>query len=157
MSRELFNVEVNDGEVKRLLDRLQSSLTRDAINAAIQSGARVLYRNTQSELMKKVPGSRFASGRGAFKKDGAPVDNIRSHYDEKKMSVCINIMYDARLRWFEAGTIDRWTKHKQNRYPAHRGMIKPTFFFADAYINSTAEIEEAILKSLDQYFKSLQT
>ena len=154
---DFLDVTISDADVMRLFDRLESQATDDAINGALQAAARVVYRNAQSELLRRVPGADYDRHRGPFRDDGAPVDNIRSHYDPKGKSVEVHIRYDARLRWFEAGTVERWTKLKPNRVPAYRGRIPATFFFSESFANSKDEVMQAMLQSLDQYFKNLDT
>ncbi|WP_303041667.1 hypothetical protein [Duncaniella muris] len=145
-------VTISDADVKRLFDRLQSPATGEAVMDALHAAAKVVRRNAQTELVRKHPGAATTRHRGAFRNNGAPVDNILYHLDERKRSVNINIMRDARLRWFEAGTIDRMT---EQRNPAYRGRITTGFFFSESYANSAAEIEQVMLQSLDQYFKNL--
>lgn len=161
------DVKIDSAEVDRLLNNLSDT---DQLNKilfdAVKAGARVLQQNTKQSFRSVMGGvasnvSRFT--RKPFE-DGITMKTDRTYVEAK-----VSIMADPRLKWFETGTQDRYTKGrkivgysgtKRNRLQREgkghwTGRIEGRNFFKKARSSSETAIDEAIIKSINNALEKL--
>jgi hypothetical protein len=161
------DVKIDSADVDRLLDNLSDTdLLNKILFDAVKSGAKVLRDKTKQSFRSEMGGvasnvSRFT--RKPFE-DGITMKSDKT-YSEAKVS----IMSDPRLKWFETGTQDRYTKGrkivgysgtKRNRLEREgkghwTGRIKENSFFRKARSSSESAIDDAIIQSINNALKKL--
>lgn len=121
-----------------------------AISTALNKSANVLKQNTQRNLAEVLPASLTANKYP----DALITAVMRSKYDKKKASVKVHIMGNRnkssgsfRLRFFEGGTNDRFTKKGQKR-----GRITALNFFSNAIASTNTDsiIEDELNKAIEK-------
>ena len=160
-----------DGD--KILDAL-NTLTDDnyiktnILIKALKKGGDVL-KNKTIEVMKSTLGSTAT----LTKSDKKPMTNgVRVIVDKDYYEVIVSILKDYRLKWFEKGTSERYTKGEiigkemikkgdgnrerkiRNNNKLYRGSIKGVHFFQTAR-NQVSDIDNAIISSLDDSFNKL--
>lgn len=161
------DVRIDSADVDRLLNSLSDTdLINKILFDAVKAGARVLRDNTKQSFRSEMGGvasnvSRFT--RKPFE-DGITMKSDRN-YSEAKVS----IMGEPRLKWFETGTQDRYTKGrkivgysgtKRNRLQREgkghwTGRIKENHFFKKARSSSETAIDDAIKQSINNALEKL--
>lgn len=120
----------------------------------LKAGGKELVKLTKQELTKKVKGATIG-GNKRWKKP--MVEGVKQINDKDYCTVVVSIMRDARLRWEETGTDDRYTTKKSEKSPEgmYRGKIEPKDFFKDARQSPSIakEVEDALIKQLDKALK----
>jgi len=161
------NVTIDSKEVDQLLDSLSDTgLMNKILFDAIKEGARVLRDKTKQSFRSEMGGvasniSRFT--RKPFE-DGVTVKTEKAYVEAK-----VSIMGDPRMKWFETGTQDRYTKGRkivgysgtkrnklQREGKGHwTGRITENYFFKKARQSSESSMDEAITKSIDNALRKL--
>lgn len=161
------DVRIDSAEVDRLLDSLSDTdLLNKILFDAVKAGARVLRDSTKQSFRSEMGGvasnvSRFT--RKPFE-DGITMKSDKT-YSEAKVS----IMGDPRLKWFETGTQDRYTKGrkivgysdtKRNRLQREgkghwTGRIEGRNFFKKARSSSESAIDDTIIQSINNALEKL--
>lgn len=165
LNLSMNNVSINSSEVDRLLDNLgDSDLLNKILFEAIKAGAKVLQENTKKQFRMEMGAvssniSRFT--RKPFE------DGITMKTDKAYCEATVSIMGDPRLKWFETGTDDRYTKgYKITGYANGRrnrlqrqgkghwtGKIGRKDFFKHARENN--DTNDAIIESINNALKKL--
>lgn len=156
-----MNNITDSSQVDKLLDNLGSE-NRNIIFNALKEGAKVLKEQTLQQLATRVRSNTPNRWNGKTMASG-----VRLKADKGISEVMVSIMGDFRLKFFENGTKERYTKPQKNNYLAshtlkkgsekgrYTGAIKATNFFRQARENSEVAIDEAIKNSLDKQLKDL--
>ena len=161
------DVKIDSAEVDQLLDSLSdTALLNKILFDAVKAGARVLQQNTKQSFRSEMGGvaanvSRFT--RKPFE------DGITMKADKTYSEAKVSIMGDPRLKWFETGTQDRYTKGrkivgysgtKRNRLQREgkghwTGRIEGRNFFRKARSSSETAIDDAITQSINNALEKL--
>lgn len=153
-----MNNNITDSsQVNKLLDDLGKENRNKIIFNALKEGAKVLKEQTLQQLASKVRSNTPNKWNGKTMAQGVTVKA-----DKGISEVMVSIMGDFRLKFFESGTKERYTKPQKNNYLAshalkkgrYTGAIKATHFFRQARENEEP-IDEAIKNSLDKQLKDL--
>ena len=153
-----MNNNITDSsQVDKLLDNLGKENRNRIIFNALKEGAKVLKEQTLQQLASKVKSNTPNRWNGKTMAQGVTVKA-----DKGISEVMVSIMGDFRLKIFENGTKERYTKPQKNNYLAshklkkgrYTGAIKATHFFRQARENEEP-IDEAIKNSLDKQLKDL--
>ena len=157
-----MNNKTDSSQVDKLLDNLGSENRNRIIFTALKEGAKVLKEQTLKEMASKS----FKSNTPNRWNGKTMAQGVTLKADKGISEVCVSIMGDFRLKFFENGTAIRYTKPQQNNYLAshklkkgsekgrYTGAIKATHFFRQARENETP-INEAIKNSLDKQLNDL--
>lgn len=152
----MSNVEIQEGQVIRMLDSLDYYQQQNAQKKAFREATRVLVRNAKQQLSQVTLRSNSSAtnlkrGWHIKKSKSGQVtanklsDGIRAVVDSNGEEAKVHIMGDFRLKWFEKGTVVRKTKKNANR-----GQMKPTYFFKRATLSSEAQINDTLINSIDK-------
>lgn len=161
------DVKIDSAEVDRLLDSLSDTdLLNKIIFEAVKAGARVLRDKTKQSFRSEMGG--VASNVSRFTRKPFE-DGITMKTDKAYVEASVSIMGDQRLKWFETGTQDRYTKGrkivgysgtKRNRLQREgkghwTGRIKENYFFKKARSSSETAIDDAIKQSINNALEKL--
>lgn len=141
---------VDSSQVDQLLNQLQPNQIQDIIFNALKKGANTLKNKTISNLR------RPSLNRG-----------VRVRPNRAANEVQVNIMGDYRLKWFEKGTIDRYTRgHRVTGYidsrhlrrsgqGGYRGKMVAEHFFQSARADESS-INNAMFASITESLNRIQ-
>lgn len=138
------SITVDSREFLKNLNSLSSKNHKRAIRKSLIEGAKVTVKEARRGL-------RMAVGKTAFKKSKKTGKSIASgiRYSAQKNildnGVKVSIMKDFRLKFFENGTADRYTKKGYRR-----GKIAETNFFT----NSLPRCQEQAFEKVQETFKN---
>ena len=158
-------VKIDTTQVDNLLDTLDDQEVKNNILfEAVKAGAKVLQQTTKNYFRQKVGETATHYSRFIQKpfEDGIIVETNKSYCEAK-----VSIMGDHRLKWFEKGTQDRYTKGRKivgyQRNRAIRegkghwtGRMTGQYFFRDAR-QDTNRIDEAMAQSINNALNKLMT
>lgn len=158
-------VKIDTTQVDNLLDTLDDQEVKNNILfEAVKTGAKVLQQTTKNYFRQKVGEAATHYSRFIQKpfEDGIIVETDKSYCEAK-----VSIMGDHRLKWFEKGTQDRYTKGRKivgyQRNRAIRegkghwtGRMTGQYFFRDAR-QDTNRIDEAMAQSINNALNKLMT
>ena len=158
-----FKLDIDSGQVDDLLSLLDDDeIKRNVLFKAVKAGGKVL-QTTAKDYFKQRMGE---SANHVSKYIKAPfVDGVVLKGDKAYCEARVSIMKDFRMKFFEKGTEDRYIKQKghsdlqRGRHqtntgkPNYRGRITGKWFFKDARTNSDSQINEAMIKSIDNSLK----
>ena len=161
-------VKIDTTQVDNLLDTLDDQEVKNNILfEAVKAGAKVLQQTTKNYFRQKVGEAATHYSRFIQKpfEDGIIVKTDKSYCEAK-----VSIMGDHRLKWFEKGTQDRYTKgRKIVGYASGRGnklkregkghwtgRMTGQYFFRDAR-QETNRIDEAMAQSINNALNKLMT
>lgn len=176
MSVNTPNVKFDDREVMMMFKRLTGPELKKAELAALRSSANILkkrtdlnFKDTKIGLSIKRRTVRFVSKKtGKERKKILRIATVR--ISSKKMEAKVHIMSDYRVKWFEMGTVERYTHTRRATVIDGRGdkrvlkfktirskyvgKVKARWFFRDAqnqterqiFDNLDKEISKAIIK-----------
>ncbi len=158
-------VKIDTTQVDNLLDTLDDQEVKNNILfEAVKAGAKVLQQTTKNYFRQKVGEAATHYSRFIQKpfEDGIIVKADKSYCEAK-----VSIMGDHRLKWFEKGTQDRYTKGRKivgyQRNRAIRegkghwtGRMTGQYFFRDAR-QDTNRIDEAMALSINNALNKLMT
>lgn len=168
-----FKVEFDSNDVLDTLSKLTDNnyIKSKVLVTALKKGGEVLQKNTV-QVMKSKLGSVATKNEHHSK---PMAEGVRVIVDKNYYDVIVSIMKDYRLKWFETGTDDRYTKGKitgqsmvkkgdgnrlrniRSGTKAYRGKIDNTYFFKDARENTTGidnAINASLTDSLNKIFKA---
>lgn len=158
------DVKIDSTDVDQLLNSLSDTdLLNKILFDAVKAGARVLRENTKRSFRSEMGSVAEHVSRWTNKpfSDGVIMSTDKA-YNEAKVS----IMGDHRMKWFETGTQDRYTKGRKivgyQRNRAIRegkghwtGRIKENNFFQKARSSSETAIDDAIIQSINNALEKL--
>lgn len=157
--------QIDISEVKNLFNKFSEDKRKDAMFKALKKGGEKLVEETKRNLSQKLPNA----DRG--KRFGKPMSSgVKLKKDKYDNEVLVHILGDFRLKFFELGTDDRYTKkkvayqkngktkfRKESNKNGYRGKIeKPLKFFEDAYKNQNEiinVIDENLITELNKLLK----
>ena len=152
-------VQIQSNEVDNVLDKLDDEdLMKEALFKALKSGGHVLQDETKKYFRNAMGES--ATHYSKYIKS-AFEDGIVMKGDKAYCEVRVSIMKDFRMKFFEKGTVDRYTQnyshsdYKRKRVNEntgksnYRGKITDKHFFKDARANSGELVNNAIQQSLN--------
>ena len=165
-----FKVEFDSNDVLDTLNKLTDNnyIKSKVLVTALKKGGEVLQKNTV-QVMKSKLGSVATKNEHHSK---PMAEGVRVIVDKNYYDVIVSIMKDYRLKWFQSGTDDRYTKGKitgqamitkgdgrrlrnvRDNNKIYRGSIEGTNFFGIARENTTG-IDDAINASLNDSFRKL--
>ena len=149
-------------QVDELLTKLSTERRNQIMFSALKKGGKALQNETKVQLRQSVANTHSPNRwNGKTLEDGIKV-KANTVYQE----VMVHILGDFRLKFFEKGTEDRYTKiHKDKLSTSQyinqlkkgdrsrfRGKITASHFFRRARQNEEV-IQDAIFKELDKQFK----
>lgn len=149
-------------QVDELLTKLSTERRSQIMFSALKKGGKALQNETKVQLRQSVANTHSPNRwNGKTLEDGIKV-KANTVYQE----VMVHILGDFRLKFFEKGTEDRYTKiHKDKLSTSQyinqlkkgdrsrfRGKITARHFFRRARQNEEV-IQDAIFKELDKQFK----
>ena len=149
-------------QVDELLAKLSTERRSQVLFSALKKGGKALQQETKVQLRQSVSNTHSPNRwNGKTLEDG-----IRVKANTVYQEVMIHILGDFRLKFFEKGTKDRYTKiHKDKLSTSqyinylkkggkggYRGRITASHFFRRARQNEEI-IQSAIFKELDKQFK----
>lgn len=149
-------------QVDELLTKLSTERRSQIMFSALKKGGKALQNETKVQLRQSVANTHSPNRwNGKTLEDGIKV-KANTVYQE----VMVHILDDFRLKFFEKGTEDRYTKiHKDKLSTSQyinqlkkgdrsrfRGKITASHFFRRARQNEEV-IQDAIFKELDKQFK----
>lgn len=133
------------------LAAMSSTERRGALYDALKEGAKTLQQETKANLLRKAGSIATKVSFVRKGRDKPMVDGVRLSRDNAYCQVTVTIMGDFRLKWFEKGTAERFTKDG-----VYRGAIKPLRFFAEARANEgalTAAINSRLENRIEKLLK----
>lgn len=158
-------VKIDSTQVDNLLDTLDDQEVKNNILfEAVKAGARELQQTTIDIFRKKTGGVADHLSKWNYKPFWA---GITMSSDKSYCEAKVSIMGDHRLKWFEKGTQDRYTKGRKivgyQRNRAIRegkghwtGRMTGQYFFKDAR-QDTNSIDEAMAQSINNALNKLMT
>lgn len=156
---------VDSSGLKRLLESFNEDKRKEAMFKALSKGGQELVEQTKRELIKKLP--KATEG----KRYGKPMsEGVKMKKDKADNEVLVHILGDYRLKFFELGTKDRYTKKKvaykrdgkykfrkeNNTQTGFKGKIKALGFFETAYKNENQiinVIDENLIREINKLLK----
>lgn len=145
-------IEIDDSQVVNLFASLSGKDQTNAMKTALRKSAQILVKKAKANLKQIVKNSTKKSAKyGKSLQSG-----IKSKVNKEGTEAKVHIMGDFRLKFFEAGTKDRYTKgHKITGYAGrslkrsgkggYRGVITAKGFFKAAQ----KETESQVFGSID--------
>lgn len=150
MTNEIIKIE--DKALEDAFNRLEESLKSGFILSAMKKGAETLQEETRSQLRRKL-----GSGATSTLRRKKPMEKgVSLVVDNPQDEVRVSILGDFRLKWFELGTPDRYTRarkrNKKRTVRQFRGRIEALNFFATARGN-----EERLIRTInDELTKTIE-
>lgn len=159
-------VTINSQQVDDLLNKLSDNDQKNKwLYDAVMSGAKVLQQAAQQSFISKVDGASHSS---PYLKGHKPFyEGVSVKGDKAYVEASVSIMNDFRMKFFEKGTDERYTKsrkitgyqsdgkHLKREGEGHYvGKIEATYFFKSSRDSSDAAINEAMLQSIDKSIKN---
>lgn len=149
-------------QVDELLAKLSTERRSQIMFSALKKGGKALQQETKVQLRQSVSDT-YSPNRWNGK---TLEDGIRVKANTVYQEVMVHILGDFRLKFFEKGTKDRYTKiHKDKLSTSQyinqlkkgdksrfRGKITASHFFRRARQNEEV-IQDAVFKELDKQFK----
>lgn len=145
-------IEIDDSQVVSLFASLSGKDQKKAMKTALRKSAQILVKRTKANLKQIVKNSTKKSAKyGTSLQSG-----IKSKVNKDGTEAKVHIMGDFRLKFFEKGTKDRYTKgHKITGYEGrylkrtgkggYKGVITAKGFFKSAQ----KETERQVFSSID--------
>lgn len=170
MTNGKFKIEYDSNDVLNTLNKLTDDnyIKSKVLITALKKGGEILQQNT-IQTMKSKLGSVATKNEHHSK---PMAEGVRLIVDKNYYDVIVSIMKDYRLKWFETGTDERYTKGKitgqsmvkkgdgnrlrnvRSGKKGYRGIIDDKHFFKEARENTTG-IDEAINASLNDSLNKL--
>ena len=125
-------------QVIKMFEDFNEKERKKVFRSTLRRASGILVRETKKKLRENIGDAASHSNRW----NGKPLSaGIKAKVAKNDRMVKVNIMGDFRLKFFEAGTDDRFTKKR-----GRRGRIKPTHFFKEA----KAATEEIVFSSFSK-------
>lgn len=141
-------VEIDAKLLYDCLDTLDDEdVKRNILYKAVYEGAKILRNNTKQYFKNAVGevATNYSKYISAPFEDGVTLKGDKAYCEYR-----VSIMRDFRMKFFEMGTKDRYTKDGK-----YRGKMEAKHFFKDARNASQSSIEDAILRSIDNAMKKI--
>lgn len=151
-----IKVEIDDSQVQAVFKALNIKNQKKTLMGGIRKSAQILINRTKA-LIKSSLHNTTKPNRFNGKK---MVNGVKFKADREKLEGKVHIMGDFRLKFFEKGTVERFTRGKKGfrsgRKGHSTGAIKSIGFFKQAKADTeqqvfsilTANIKESIMKAI---------
>lgn len=168
---------VDDSGVRELLVRLSDKKTSRKLLGAVRRGLNIIAKET-TESFKRLRGG-FAERRVTVRRrNGRTREKIRRVarvvVRPKEDLAKVHIMDDYRVKWFEMGTQDRFTKGRKvtgsyrlkaggRKYLKRAGRgrrvgrIRPEWFFKKSIRRTESAVQKKIDSGVTEILKSIET
>lgn len=161
----MTKVEIDSSQVDSILDTLEEgTVTHEMIWKALHEGASVLRENARNYFKSSYSSIANHVGKWYNFPMYEGIEFIKE--DKEALVTGVHILKDFRLRFFEKGTAERTTgdltgysfdrKHRFRSGGHDTGHIVGSYFFKSAAQASEGEIEEAMVRSLDESLRNLE-
>lgn len=169
-------VTVEDSGVRSLLVQLSDKKTSRKLLGAVRRGLNIIAKDT-TESFKRLRGG-FAERRVTVRKRGGKTREkiqrvARVVVRPKEDLAKVHIMDDYRVKWFEMGTQDRFTKGRKvtgsyrlkaggRKYLKREGRgrrvgrIRPEWFFKKSIRRTSSAVEKKIASGVTDILKRVQ-
>lgn len=149
--KKVCDIDINDA--KKILSKLDQEKRNNAMFKALTKGGEALVDETKRQLIKDLPKANEG------KKYGTPMSRgVKMKKDKYDNEILVHILGDFRLKFFELGTKERYTKKKvsykrngkwkfrkeNDTVKGFKGKIKALKFFEQALRK-----ENEIIKEID--------
>ncbi|MCI6342101.1 MAG: hypothetical protein MR788_06025 [Prevotella sp.] len=160
-------VHVDAASVDELLRKLDDDeLKNKILYDAVMSGAKALQQAAQQNIRKELGAA--ASHPSPYLKGNKPLyEGVSVKGEKAYIEASVSILNDFRMKFFEKGTAERYTKgHKITGYADngrnlkregkghYTGKITATNFFAAARNSSEQNVNDAMLSSIEKSLKN---
>ena len=160
-------VHVDAASVDSLLRKLDDDeLKNKILYDAVMSGAKALQQAAQQNFRKEVGAA--ASHPSPYLKGNKPLyEGVSVKGEKAYIEASVSILNDFRMKFFEKGTAERYTKGrkitgyadngrnlKREGKGHYTGKITATNFFATARNSSEQNINDAMLSSIEKSLKN---
>lgn len=159
-------VTINSQQVDDLFNKLSDKeLKNKWLYDAVMSGAKALQQAAQQSFKRDVNGASHSS---PYLKGNKPFyEGVSVKGDKDYCEASVSIMNDFRMKFFEKGTVERFTqsakingyqsdgKHLKREGKGHYvGKITATYFFKSARDSSEGTVNQAMMQSIDKSIKN---
>lgn len=128
--------------VNKLFNTLTGKQQKKVVRTATRKAAQKLTKETKLKF-RNIVGSKVANSRNWW--NGKSLISGIKYVSDKRVSYKVHIMGDFRLKFWEMGTVGRYTKKKR----LYRGIIKKNPFL-EPTINS---LEDVLAKDIKNNIK----
>ena len=146
------NVQIDDKGVMNLFNSLDEDSSKRILLEALKKAGKELQEETKSNLKARLGNKATSPNRW----NGKTLESgIRLKADKDYTEVAVNIMGDFRLKFFEKGTKDRFTKkgfYRGKLGENKEGASNYRNFFKEARQN---DLTDTITKSISQSLKRI--
>ena len=156
----MSNLEIDDKRILAEFGELTSKDQYKSYKKSIKKSANIIVRAARRRLKQRIGpainhknrwnGRTLASG-------------IRASIGRDKVTASVHIMGDFRLKFFELGTSERYTKASGRKYSrgrrgkgSYRGKMKPLYFFRSAVKSKESEVESSFFTSLEASIEKIK-
>lgn len=147
-------IEVDDREVMAMFEEMSPKNRKRVITSALRRSGNILVRQTRKNLRSVTTKSGALNTRTPNKWNGRKMEQgvrIKVKVDNKTKEAKIHILGDFRLKFFELGTSERYTKKKG----AYRGRIEGYNFFKAAKEQTEKKIFSEMDKVISEQVKKV--
>lgn len=138
-------IEVDDREVMAMFSEMSPKNRKRVLTSALRRSGNILVRQTKKNLRTVTTKSGALKTRTPNRWNGRKMEQgvkIKVKVDNKTKEAKIHLLGDFRLKFFEVGTSDRYTRKKG----AYRGRIEGYRFFKAA----KEQTEQKIFGEMDK-------
>lgn len=159
------NYEMDDARIEAMFQRLSPQNIQTFEGLAIEEALTELQRDTISILVSKLPNATKTGTTPNGVKTDAMTKGVKKTVDRHYATGTVHIMGDYRLKWFELGTVPRYTTGQRSKNRSgdikktvsagqYRGQIQPMFFFKEARENANVidTYSQSLLMSIENAF-----
>lgn len=146
------NVEIDDKNVINLFDSLNEDASKEILMTALRKAGKELAQETKSNLKARLGAKASTPNRW----NGKTLESgIKMKADKDYTEVSVSIMGDFRLKFFEKGTKNRYTKagfYRGRMGESKEGTSNYRNFFRDA---RQKDLSGTITNSISQSLKRI--
>ncbi len=143
-------IEVDDKEVMAMFAEMDKKNRKRVLSSALRKSSTILVRQTRQNLRNVTTKSGTLQTRTPNRWNGKKMEQgikVKVKVDDKTKEAKIHLLGDFRLKFFEMGTRERYTKRGKGSY---RGNIEGYGFFKSA----KEQTEKKIFSEMDQVFSN---
>lgn len=145
-----MNNYVDTSGVQRLFNTLTGKDQKKVVRAATRKAAQQLTKSTKLQF-RNIVGSKVANSRNYW--NGKTLQSGIKYVSDKNVSYKVHIMGDFRLKFWEMGTNERYTKKSNYRGKiTKKSFFNPTLQRLENQLHK--DIQDSISKNLIKYAQS---
>lgn len=161
----MIEMQADTRDIDRLFFLLENEdVKRDMLFKSVKAGAKVLQERTKDYFKRRMG---EAAEHYSKYTHGSFADGVVMKGDKPYIEARVSILKDHRMKYFETGTDERYTKQKGHSDKTkgrkientgrsnYRGKITAKWFFKDARTSSEPLVEQAMTDTIDKEFKKL--